>query len=83
MDIHTHKADLRNAMGLPASVPAEFLVWAGSSMRVGFAEQVATVGLPPVEVTASDFEWFRARLGRATSPLGDSPLGESSLGLRE
>ena len=42
------------------------------------AEQVATVGLSPVEVTASDFECFRARLGRATSPLG-----EISLGMRE
>ena len=66
MDIHTHEADLRLALGLPASVPYEFLAWAAPSMRDGFAEQVATAGLAPVEVTASDFEWFRARLGRRT-----------------
>jgi hypothetical protein len=66
MDIHTHEADLRHALGLPVAVPAEFLAWAGPSMRDGFAEQVAAAGLPPVEVAASDFEWFRARLGRRT-----------------
>jgi len=66
MDIHTHEADLRHALGLPAAVPAEFLAWAGSSMRGSFAEAVATAGLPTVEVMASDFEWFRARLGRRT-----------------
>lgn len=66
MDIHTHEADLRHALGLPASVPTEFLAWAGPSMRSGFAEQVAEAGLPPVTVTASDFEWLRARLGRRT-----------------
>lgn len=66
MDIHTHEADLRLALGLPAVVPSEFLAWAGPSMRNGFAERVAAAGLPPVEVAASDFEWFRARLGRRT-----------------
>ncbi len=66
MDIHTHEADLRLALGLSAWVPAEFLAWAGWSMRAGFTEQVAIAGLPSVEVTASDFELFRARLGRRT-----------------
>ncbi|MCY7300263.1 MAG: hypothetical protein LH616_13760 [Ilumatobacteraceae bacterium] len=66
MDVHTHEADLRLALGSSALVPAGFLAWAGSSMRDGFAEQVATAGLSPVDVTASDFEWFRARLGRRT-----------------
>lgn len=66
MDIHTHEADLRHALGLPVAVPAEFLEWAGTSLRRGFAEQVATGGLPPVAVTASDFEWLRGRLGRRT-----------------
>ncbi len=66
MDIHTHEADLRHAMGLPAAVPAEFLEWAAPSLRNGFAEAVTAAGLPPVEVAASDFEWFRARLGRRT-----------------
>ncbi|MEQ1699044.1 MAG: maleylpyruvate isomerase N-terminal domain-containing protein [Ilumatobacteraceae bacterium] len=67
MDIHTHEADLRHALGLPIAVPAEFLAWAGPSMRNGFAEAVAGAGLPPVSVDASAFEWFRGRLGRRTA----------------
>ncbi len=66
MDIHSHEADLRLALGRAVSVPAEFLAWAGPSLRNGFADAVVEAGLPPVEVTASDFEWFRARLGRRT-----------------
>ena len=66
MDIHSHEADLRLALGRAVSVRAEFLAWAGPSLRNGFAGAVAEAGLPPVEVTASDFEWFRARLGRRT-----------------
>ena len=66
MDIHTHEADVRQALNLPAGVPEEFLAWAGATLRRSFAEQVAAAGLPPVEVTASDFEWFRGRLGRRT-----------------
>ena len=45
----------------------EFLAWAGATLRHSFAEQVAAAGLPTVEVVASDFEWFRGRLGRRTS----------------
>ena len=66
MDLHSHEADLRHALGLPVAVPAEFLAWAGTAMREGFAEQCAASGLAPVEVVASDFEWFRGRLGRRT-----------------
>jgi hypothetical protein len=67
MDIHTHEADLRHALGLSVEVPATFLAWAGPAMRDGFAAAVAAAGLPPVTVAASDFEWFRARLGRRTA----------------
>lgn len=67
MDIHTHEADLRHALGLPVAVPLAFLEWAGPSMRVGFAEQCNRADLAPVEVVASDFEWFRGRLGRRTA----------------
>ncbi len=63
-DAHTHEADLRNALGLPAAVPADFLTWAAPGFRESFAQAVADAGLPPVTMEASDFEWFRARLGR-------------------
>ena len=66
IDIHTHEADLRSALGVAVVVPDEVLSWAASRLRSGFAEQVAEAGLPPVEVTATDFEWFRGRLGRRT-----------------
>lgn len=67
MDIHTHEADLRHALGLPAAVPAAFLDWAGPSMRNGFDEAVAAAGLAPVVVEVDAFEWFRGRLGRRTA----------------
>jgi len=66
MDIHCHEADIRHALGLAADLPGGFLAWAGESMRNRFAQQVADTGLPPVSVDASDFEWFRGRLGRRT-----------------
>lgn len=66
MDIHTHEADLRHALGLALDVPADFLAWAASSMRESFAGQCAEAGLAPVEVVAGDLEWFRGRLGRRT-----------------
>lgn len=66
IDIHTHEADLRHALGLPVSLPADFLEWAGSQLRDGFHEQCSSAGLPTVVVIATDYEWFRARLGRRT-----------------
>ena len=67
VDIHTHEADLRHALGLPVDVEAEFLSWVGITMRDGFAERLAELGLAPVQLAASDFEWFRGRLGRRTA----------------
>ncbi|MCO5331462.1 MAG: hypothetical protein M9961_15425 [Ilumatobacteraceae bacterium] len=66
MDIHTHEADVRHALGLPFEVPADFLAWAGPQMREGLAEQVSAAGLPAVEVDVDDVTLFRARLGRRT-----------------
>ena len=57
---------MRHALGLAADLPGEFLAWAGESMRNRLAQQVADAGLPQVSVGASDFEWFRGRLGRRT-----------------
>ncbi len=65
-DVHCHEADLRNALGLPVDVPADFLEWVGDGMRAGFEGAVAEAGLPPVELDISPFEWFRGRLGRRT-----------------
>ncbi|MDO8403154.1 MAG: maleylpyruvate isomerase family mycothiol-dependent enzyme [Pseudomonas sp.] len=67
MDIHCHEADVRHALGLAAELPTEFLAWAGAAMRDRLAQQVAEADLPPVSVQASDFEWFRGRLGRRTA----------------
>jgi uncharacterized protein (TIGR03083 family) len=66
IDVHTHEADLRNALGLPLDVPADFVGWVGHRLRHGFHEQVAAADLPPVDVDASDLDWFRGRLGRRT-----------------
>lgn len=66
IDLHTHEADLRHALGLPVQVPDDFLRWAFDRFRDGFAEAVAAAGLPAVTVEAPALEWFRGRLGRRT-----------------
>jgi uncharacterized protein (TIGR03083 family) len=66
LDVHTHEADLRHALGLPMQVPDDFLQWGATRMSDGFAEAVAGSGLPPVTVDASTLEWFRGRFGRRT-----------------
>jgi len=66
IDIHTHEADLRHALGLPVAVPSDFLAWAGPRLRDGFNAAVEKAGLAPVTVVVSDLELFRGRLGRRT-----------------
>jgi hypothetical protein len=67
IDVHTHEADLRHALGLPLVVPGDFLDWAVGQLRDGFYSAVTKAGLPGVSLVASDVEWFRARLGRRTA----------------
>ena len=66
VDLLTHEADLRHALGLPADLPDDALAWAADLMLGGFHARVAVAGLPSVSVEASDFEVFRGRLGRRT-----------------
>jgi len=66
LDVHTHEADLRHALGLPFRAPADVLGWAAQRLRRGFFEAVEAAGLPEVDVAATDAEWFRGRFGRRT-----------------
>jgi uncharacterized protein (TIGR03083 family) len=63
-DVHTHEQDIRGALGLPGA-DAEMLGWVVAGIR-GFQDGMAkAVDLGPAPVTApSEFEWFRAALGR-------------------
>jgi uncharacterized protein (TIGR03083 family) len=65
-DVHTHEADLRQALGLPLAVPTEFLDWCVPQLSGGFHQRVAERGLPTVEVSAVPLDWFRGRFGRRT-----------------
>jgi uncharacterized protein (TIGR03083 family) len=65
-DIHTHEADLCNALGVPSTMPAEVVEWAGDLLLAAFYGAVAHAGLPAVAVSAPPFEVFRGRLGRRT-----------------
>jgi hypothetical protein len=64
--VHTHEADLRQALGLPVSVPEDFLEWACPQLRDGFFERIIEQGLPDVQVDVPYVEWFRGRFGRRT-----------------
>jgi hypothetical protein len=66
LDVHTHEADLRHALGTSRPDPTDFLPWARHRLATSFAGNVANAGLPPVTVDASDWEWFRGRFGRRT-----------------
>jgi uncharacterized protein (TIGR03083 family) len=66
VDVHTHEADLRHALGLPAAVPSAFLDWVAPTLLDGFAAAVEAAALPPITVAAPPFEVFRGRLGRRT-----------------
>jgi uncharacterized protein (TIGR03083 family) len=65
-DVHTHEADLRQALGLSLAVPADFLDWCVPQLSGGFHERVAERGLPAVDVSATPLDWFRGRFGRRT-----------------
>jgi uncharacterized protein (TIGR03083 family) len=66
LDIHTHEADLLNALGRPVLLPTEVLGWLRRVLIEDFREAVAAAGLPPVDVDTTDLEVFRGRLGRRT-----------------
>lgn len=66
LDIHTHEADVLNALGLPVDLPDDFLHWMQPVLERDFHEAVGSAGCDPVEVTASNLQWFRGRLGRRT-----------------
>ena len=66
IDVLTHEADLRNAIGVTFSIPADALAWAAEFLRSRFHQRVVDAGLPAVEVAATDAVWFRGMLGRLT-----------------
>jgi uncharacterized protein (TIGR03083 family) len=66
MDVSCHETDLRAALGLGPALTDEMLEWAAGTMRDVFDTQVAEAGLPAVTIDVTDFEMFRARLGRRT-----------------
>ncbi|MFT3852896.1 MAG: maleylpyruvate isomerase family mycothiol-dependent enzyme [Ilumatobacteraceae bacterium] len=66
LDVNTHEADLRHALGLPPAPDPAFLAWAAPLMRTIFAGAVEGAGLPSVTVEATDYECFRSHLGRRT-----------------
>lgn len=66
LDVHTHEADLLNALGRSIELPGDVMAWMAEVLRTGFVDAATAAGLPPVSVRASDFEWFRGRLGRRT-----------------
>jgi uncharacterized protein (TIGR03083 family) len=66
LDIHTHEADILNALGRPVVLPADVLAWVAGLLLDDFHDAVAAAGLAPVDVVADDLDVFRGRLGRRT-----------------
>ena len=67
IDVHTHEADLRHALGLPVAVPQPVLHWAAAELRAGFHAAVSAAGLPDVMLDTDQLTWFRGRMGRRTA----------------
>jgi uncharacterized protein (TIGR03083 family) len=66
LDVHTHEADLQNALGHPLQLPADFVEWMEPVMLANFEEAVAVAGLESIQVDIPAVELFRSRLGRRT-----------------
>ncbi|MEX0847104.1 MAG: maleylpyruvate isomerase N-terminal domain-containing protein [Ilumatobacteraceae bacterium] len=66
LDIHTHEADILNALDHPVQLPVDFLAWVSGRLLGSFHESVAAANLTPVRVVADDLDVFRGRLGRRT-----------------
>jgi len=67
VDVNTHEADLRHALGLPVEPDEEFIGWIAPNLLDGFHRAVAERELPPVTVEAGPIEIWRGRLGRRTA----------------
>jgi uncharacterized protein (TIGR03083 family) len=67
VDVNTHEADLRHALGLTGSPDAEFVGWIAPALLDGFYRAVAERELPPVTVEADPVDVWRGRLGRRTA----------------
>ena len=67
LDVHSHEADLRTALGLPLEFDDEFLSFAGGWLRPRLAANFAEAGLPSVELVCDDLDLFRGMFGRRTA----------------
>ncbi len=65
-DVVSHQADLAQACGESARIPADFLSWVSATLRGAYTTSLAAAGLAPIVVAASDFEILRGRFGRRT-----------------
>ena len=74
LDMSTHEADIRHAVGAPGARDTENVDIAVRMMvETGFAASVAKRGLPPLEVVAGDHRWV---LGAAdAAPAADTEEG--------
>ena len=67
VDVNTHEADLRHALGLAVAPDDEFIAWVAPELLDGFYRAVADGDLPPVIVEADPIDIWRGRLGRRTT----------------
>ena len=63
VDVLTHEQDIRGALRRPGA-DADLLAFVLSGIRAVQTKSADEAGVSPPAVTASDFEWFRASLGR-------------------
>jgi len=50
IDVHTHEADLRGALGLPPELPAPYGPWMVARLAAGVIDACASSGLPPLRI---------------------------------
>jgi uncharacterized protein (TIGR03083 family) len=82
IDVHAHEADLRSALGHPASLPTPFGDWAIPILAQGFIDEVQANALPTVRIVTPDGDAIGASDAPVVLNVSRFDLFRSRLGRR-
>ncbi len=82
IDVHTHEADLRSALGRVAPLPDEFARWAMPALTEGFLASAAAAGLPSLRIVTDEGDEMGSDDADVTLRVGRYELFRAVLGRR-